>query len=334
MAFPYDTSVLVVDDEAPIRELVATSLSMHGYSCRLASDAQEALNLLAEQESALLITDVRMPGLSGLDLLERVRCLYPNLFVILLTGFAEVPTVVRAMRSGASDFLTKPIRIAELLERVGNALARQQEALAENEERSLQDRRLQQVAEQYQALTEGVLKALAATLETKHPETRAHSERVALCAVHLASALNLNAEEVKAIYAAGLLHDIGKVAVDQSVLDKPGKLDEAEMDQIFAHPVESARIVAPVALSRLTVDAIRHHHERYDGKGYPDHLAGEQIPLSARILAVCDAYDAMTSERAYKPALPYQEGYRRLREGSGKQWDPEIVEVFCTLDPV
>ncbi len=332
MVFPYGRSALIVDDEPAITELVSTSLTAQGFSCRIASNGLEALELLAADESALLITDVRMPGMSGIDLLEQVRVHYPDVFVILLTGSADVPMVVRALRSGACDFLTKPFMLSELSKRVNAALTKRHETLAHQETHRQQEQKLAHVADRYQALTEGVLQALAATLESKHPETRAHSERVALRAAHLAGTLKLPNEDVQAIYAAGLLHDIGKVSVDQSVLNKPGKLDSLEFDQIKSHPVESARIVEPVALSKITVDAIRHHHERYDGKGYPDHLAGDAIPLSARILAVCDAFDAMTSERAYQPALPQDEVQKRLREGAGKQWDPRIVEVFCALE--
>jgi putative nucleotidyltransferase with HDIG domain len=326
-------SALVVDDESSITELVSTALSARGFECRTATNGVEALNSLAECEADLVVTDVRMPGMDGLDLLDQIRVHHPDTSVILLTGSAEVPVVVRALRSGACDFLTKPFTLAELRERVDAVMEKRRQDLAIRAAQAHQEWRLEQMAARYRALTEGILRSLAATLDTKHPETRAHSERVALRAANLASEIGLAGEDVQAIYAAGLLHDVGKVAVDRSVLNKVGRLDEREFEQIKAHPVESARIVEPVALSPVTLDAIRHHHERYDGRGYPDGLAGDRIPLGARVLAVCDAFDAMTNDRAYRTALSYEEGFERLREGKGKQWDPDLVDRFCAIAP-
>jgi putative two-component system response regulator len=299
MPDPAERSALIVDDEASITELVSAALTAHGFTCRTSSSGPEALERLANEESALVVSDVRMAGMDGLELLEQIRVHHPDVSVILLTGSADVPTVVQALRSGACDFLTKPFTLAELRERVDAVMEKRRKEreirLADHE----RARGLEQMAARYRALTEGILQALTEALGTRHPETRAHSERVALRAVNLAMALGLGEEEVRALYAAGLLHDIGKVAVDQDVLDKAGGLNDRELDQIRAHPLVSAQIVAPVSLSPVTMEAIRHHHERFDGQGYPDRLAGERIPLGARILAVCDAFDAMTSERAY-----------------------------------
>lgn len=332
MKFPAEKTALVVDDEHFITELICSSLEHEGFQCMSASNGAEALERLAEQETAFVLTDVRMPGMSGLDLLEQVRLHYPDAFVILLTGAADVPTVIRALRSGACDFLTKPFSLAELSERMTNALVKRCEMVSDRETQQYQERRMEHMALRYKDLAEGVLLALSSALGTKHPETQAHSERVALRSANLAESLQLPAEDVRAIYVAGLLHDVGKVAVDTSILDKPGRLDTQEFDQIRSHPVESARIVEPIALSPVTLQAIRHHHEQYDGSGYPDKLAGEEIPLAARILAVCDAFDAMTSDRAYQSALPCNEGFTRLQSGAGRQWDPAIVEVFCRLN--
>jgi putative two-component system response regulator len=326
-------SALIVDDETPITELVATALTGQGFDCRQACNGVQALHWLAECEADLVVTDVRMPGMDGLELLDQVRVHYPYTSVILLTGSAEVPTVVRALRSGACDFLTKPFTLAELRERVEAVMEKRRREMEARAAQENQAWRLEQMAARYSALTEGILRSLASTLDTKHPETRAHSERVALRAANLASEIGLAGEDVQAIYAAGLLHDVGKVAVDRSVLNKPGRLDDSEFDQIKTHPIESARIVEPVALSPITLEAIRHHHERYDGRGYPDGLSGATIPLGARILAVCDAFDAMTNDRAYRTALSYEEGFDRLREGKGKQWDPTLVEQFCAIAP-
>ncbi|MCC6728218.1 MAG: response regulator [Chthonomonadales bacterium] len=325
-------SALVVDDEPTVTDLVSAILERDGYRCRAAGDGAQALAMLAEQPADFVLTDVRMPGMNGLELLEQVRMHYPDIFVILLTGAADVEMVVRALRSGACDFITKPFRLEGLQERMRLAEQRRADAMREREADAQRRNRLDHLARRYAGLASGVLEALSAVLETKHPETRAHSQRVALHAADLATRLGRPSEEVKALYVAGLLHDIGKVAVDNTVLDKPERLDVTEFDQIRAHPEESARIVAPIASAATTMRAIRHHHERLDGRGYPDGLRGLAIPLGARILSVCDAYDAMTSARAYHPAVPLDEALERLRAGAGSQWDPEVVEAFCALE--
>jgi putative two-component system response regulator len=327
-----EKTVLVVDDESTITDLIINALGSQGFDCRAASNGPEALEMLSERTAAFVLTDVRMPAMSGLDLLEQVRAHYPHTFVILLTGAADVSIVVRALRSGACDFLTKPFSLVELIQRMGVALEKREVYLADLVEHEIQERKLEYISSQYKDLTEGVYASLKAALCTKHPETCAHSERVALRAVQLANALGMSKPDIQALYVAGLLHDIGKVAVDSSVLDKAGALEKEEFDQIKSHPIQSAEILAHVALSPVTLDAVRHHHERYDGTGYPDRLAGEIIPFSARVLAVCDAYDAMTSERTYQPALPPEEGFSRLRAGAGTQWDPLIVDKFCELE--
>jgi putative nucleotidyltransferase with HDIG domain len=321
-----------VDDEPAITELLCAALEEDGFVCYAAHSGPEALALLARRPCAFVLTDVRMPGMSGLDLLEQVRAHHQDTFVLLLTGSADVEMVTRAFRAGACDFLTKPFSLDELRDRMQVAEERRREMLREREADQTKTERLERLAARFDGMVRGVVSSLAMVLDTKHPQTRAHSDRVALRVAEVASALELPAEDVEALYVAGLLHDIGKIAVDSTILEKSGKLDEEEFDQIRSHPAESARIVDPVALSPVVVDAIRHHHERWDGEGYPDGLAGEAIPLAARILAVCDAFDAMTNERTYRPALPVSEGLARLQAGAGKQWDPAIVEVLRALE--
>ena len=322
-------SLLIVDDDEMITDLVAAMLEPDGYRCRMAASGREALSILEAHPTALVITDMRMPGMTGIQLLEQVRHHYPDTHVLLLTGAADVPMVVEAMRAGACDFMTKPFHQEVLRERVSTAVSRREADLARRSAEERRARSLSDLAARYRELSRGVLDALSTALETKHPETRAHSDRVATLSASLATFLGMSEDEVAAIYVAGLLHDIGKVAVDMTVLTKPDRLDNAEFDQIKSHPEESARIVAPIAMSPSTVLAIQHHHERYDGSGYPEGLRGEAIPLSARILAVCDAYDAMVSNRIYQAAVPREEAAQRLRSGAGGQWDGRIVEAFC-----
>ncbi len=332
MASSEDRAVVVVDDEPVITELLCAALEADRFTCYAAHNGPEALAELAKRPCAFVLSDVRMPGMSGLDLLEQVRAHYPDTFVLLLTGAADVGMVTRAFRAGACDFLTKPFSMDELRDRMEVAHERRIEALRQREAEQYKTKRLEHLALRYEGMVNGVVSSLAMVLDTKHPQTRAHSERVALRAADVATSMGMGPDDVQAMYVAGLLHDIGKIAVDSTILEKSGKLDHDEFDQIRSHPAESARIVDPVALSPLVVAAIRHHHERWDGTGYPDGLLGDAIPLSARILSVCDAYDAMTNERTYSPALPAAEGIARLHEGAGRQWDPAVVDMFCRLE--
>jgi len=328
--FPSGSSALVVDDEAPISEMICEALSAEGVYCRSASNGIEALARLAEEHADIVITDVRMPGMNGLELLEQVRSHYPDIFVVLLTGTADVPTVIRALRSGACDFLTKPFSISDLCERVQLAAKNRSERLLEVEEHRENESLVSGLKERCRELHEGVLQSLRTVLDLAHPDTSAHSERVAIRAASMAKEMGSADEDIGAIYLAGLLHDLGKVTLDREIVTKPGRLDSSEMSHMQLHPDRSARIVSTVPLPQVTLDAIRHHHERFDGTGYPDSLRGENIPFSARILAVCDSFDAMVSERTYSPALSVEEGIRRLREGAGSQFDPGVVDVFCS----
>ena len=324
-------SVLIVDDEQDILDLVSEALSVRGFLCRTALNGPEALASLAEFETAFVITDMRMPGMTGLELLDQIVAHHPDCYTLLLTGSADVSVVVQAMRSGACDFITKPFNLAELFQRMDVALEKRNRMLSSRAQVVENEEKLDHIASQFLELTDGVLLSLTAALGAKHPETCAHSERVALRAMQLANAFGLTIDDVRAIYVAGLLHDIGKVGVDRSILEKSTSLEDAEFDQIRAHPVQSAEIAAPVSFSRVTIEAILHHHERVDGTGYPDGMKGDDIPFSARILAVCDAFDAMTSHRNYQAQISSEEGIHRLRQGAGTQWDPIVVEKFCEL---
>lgn len=322
---------LIVDDEVAITELLAATLSRAGYQCKTAHNGMEALVCMAVCQPDYVLTDVRMPGVSGLELVNEIHMHYPETWSLVLTGAADVPTVVQALRFGAMDFLTKPFSLDELRQRMKAISARRAEAVPNRTSNVCQGSPGGGSVELVEEMHKGVVRALSQVLSTKHPETHAHSARVAVYATSLSSSLDMNCMEVESVKIAALLHDVGKVAVDSSVLDKSGSLDASEFDQIRTHPEESARIVAPVAYSAQTLDAIRLHHEHYDGTGYPEGLRGEDIPLAARIVSICDAYDAMTSNRRYRPALSSEEAIRRLRGGAGTQWDPDLVDRFIAL---
>ena len=328
---PVNRSLMVVDDEADVRHVICGSFSKRGFRCGCAASGPEALQKLAESPADLVLTDLRMPGMTGLELLEQLSLHHPTSFVILLTAHADVPTVVQAMRGGASDFLTKPFSLRDLHTRVEAALDKRQALVEELEARQSNERRLEGLLCRYEQLRKGAIQSLTSILDFAHPATYAHSERVALRSAAVANAMGVIEEEVRAIYLAGLLHDLGKVTISRHVLDKATRLSATERIAIRTHAERSAHIASSVELPESTVDAIRHHHERYDGTGYPAGLKGDAIPFGARVVAVCDAYDAMSCERPYRPALPESESVRQLWHGSGTQFDPSVISSFCVL---
>ena len=286
---------------------------------------------LAADPTSLVLTDLRMPGMNGLELLDQIAAHHPFTFVILLTAHADVSTVIQALRGGASDFLTKPFSLRDLRQRIEAALAKRDACVQQWDSAQQDEIRLENLLRRYDDLRNGAIKSLTAIMDLAHPATYAHSERVALRSAAVATAMGANDAAVEAIYLAGLLHDLGKVTISREVLDKPAGLNSTEREAMRTHAERSAQIASSVELPESTVAAIRHHHERFDGSGYPLGLKGESIPFGARIVAVCDAYDAMSSARPYRPALPEEESVRQLCQGAGSHFDPGVIQTFCLL---
>ncbi len=308
-------TVLVVDDDGFVRASLEQLLQVHGYEVITASGGQEALEQIEREAPDLVLTDLRMPGVDGLEVLRRAKGRFPHMAVILLTGYSTLDSAIQAMRHGADDYLLKPCREKELIERIQAALTRQEVFY-----------RLSQVEENLPAIA-----ALVNATEARDLYTRGHSERVAHYATLLAREVGISPEEIRTLWLAGLLHDIGKIGVRDAILYKPGPLNEEEYRRVQDHPVLAAQILSPIAGLRKVVPLVLHHHERYDGSGYPDGLAGEEIPLGARILAVVDGFEAMTSKRAYRPAFSPEEALERLEQNGGTQYDPELVRVWVRL---
>jgi putative two-component system response regulator len=301
--------VLVVDDSAANRELIKACLQGVDCEVRLAEDGAAALDYVKTSPPDLILLDVQMPGMSGYEVCERIKAgekgsLLP---VVMITALDSTTDRVRALGSGADDYMSKPVDRVELVARVRSAL------------------RLKRVYDSLDS-AEQVIYALAAAVEAKDPYTEAHTQRVAETARRVGARMGLSREEQEALYRGGIIHDIGKIGVPDEILLKPGLLDAEEQTRMHLHPIIGEHIVAPLKSGGSLLPMIRHHHERYDGTGYPDRLAGDRIPLLARILAVCDAYDALTSDRPYRQGQSPESALAVLRSGAGRQWDPQIVQ--------
>ncbi len=331
-------SILVVDDEDFIREIICRKLGGGGFECDSAPNAEDALAKIAQNDYDCVLSDIHMPGMSGVDLLRQIKLHNHDLAVILVTGAPDIEAALEAMRLGAYDHLSKPLNLAALEMTVDRALEKKR-LIEENREyqhnlESMVKERTKQLSaanEDLHRLFTGSIKALAQALEAKDEYTQGHSARVAEESVNIARYLSLSDTEVQRMWLAGYLHDIGKIGIKETVLNKPGKLDEEEWDLIQQHPVVAGRILGPIPELSDVIDIIVHHHERYDGTGYPDGLEGSSIPLGARILAVADTYDALTSRRPYRDPLAIEEAHRILEEAAGTYLDPVIARAFLNL---
>jgi putative two-component system response regulator len=306
--------VLVVDDIAANRELLQGHLEDLGYEVREARDGVEALEAVAAEEPDLILLDIDMPRLDGIAVCEQlkahpIRRLIP---IVILTASNDRGTKLRGIAAGADDYLSKPFDAKELLVRT-KVLLRQ---------RALNQRL---------DATEGVLFALARAVEARDRHTIYHAERVGRYAEAIGGADGLGPEDCELLYQGGVLHDLGKIAIPDAILLKPGPLSAEEFSVMRTHSTEGEKICLSLRSVSHYLPIIRHHHERVDGAGYPDHLYGNDIPLGARIAAISDAWDAMVSDRPYRAGLGTDEAISRLRGGAGKQWDNGLVRVFLEL---
>ena len=329
--------VLVVDDETYVREVICRRLTADGYACEQAADAEAALTMLESVAYDCVLSDINMPGMDGIGLLRTIGQNGSGVAVIMITGAPELDGALEAMRLGAYDHLTKPLNLEHLSLTVDRAIEKKR-LIEENREhqRNLESKVRERTKQLHEANVElrklfmGSIRALAQALEAKDEYTQGHSERVAELSIGIGAYLKLDEREIQNIWLAGLLHDIGKIGVRESVLNKAGKLDRSEWEAVHRHPVLAERILCPIEELCDVIKIVRHHHERYDGSGYPDGLVGGEIPLGARVLAVADAYDALTSKRSYREALKVSDALTVLEEASGTQFDPVIVRAFLT----
>lgn len=326
---------LIVDDEPIVRRSLVRMLQAQGFTCFEAGTGREALGVLDQiGEASLVISDMRMPELDGIGLLEAVHQRYPNTAVIMLTGISETTTAVDCLHRGAADFLLKPISVSELHARVSRVLEKRALVLQNRYYQQTLERQVHEQAKRIQELFLQGVQMLARALEAKDAYTRGHSVRVSQYAVGTAQRLGFGGGSLDGIRLGGELHDIGKIGTREAVLHKPGILTDDEFRQISEHPILGERMLLPLAQESPDVlRIVRSHHERLDGRGFPDGLRGEKIPIEARIVAVADSFDAMTTERPYRDSRTPEAAVTELRRVAGTQLDPDAVEAFVDAFP-
>lgn len=323
---------VVVDDEMPMRRVLVRLMQADGFVCHEASNGRAALELLETVPAILVLSDLHMPELDGMELLREVRERHTDTAVVLITAIADVSTAVSALSVGAMDYLTKPFHVDEVRARVRQALEKRRLLMENRGYQQALETRVAEQAQRLEALFLASIQSLADALEVKDPYTHGHSLRVSSYSVAIANVMGLSAEEVRQIEIGGRVHDIGKIGVREAVLNKPGRLTFDEYQHVMTHPGVGWRILTPLLDDvPRALHIVRSHHERYDGSGMPDALVGDQIPLEARIAAVADTFDAMTSARPYRPGVPLTDTLAELRRCSGTQLDPKCVAAFLDV---
>ncbi|MFZ5623253.1 MAG: HD domain-containing phosphohydrolase [Gemmatimonadota bacterium] len=326
---------LVVDDDGDVRAALCKVMESQGFACFEAANGVEALAVLRELgEVPLIITDIVMPEMDGVALLVEVRSRYPDTAVIMLTGVAEVTKAVECMQKGALDYMSKPVLLEEVRTRVASALETRHLRLQNRFYQQHLEARVQQlVTRDKERLLEGVT-SLAHALEAKDGYTRGHSRRVARYAVKTAVQLGYTGEFLEQIRLGAELHDIGKIGTRESVLNKPGPLSPEEFKHITEHTLLGEHILRPFLREKpVVLRIVRSHHERMDGSGFPDGLSADAIPIEARIVAVADAFDAMTTTRAYRQPHPIRDAIEEVHRCAGTHFDPAVVRAFFAAFP-
>jgi response regulator RpfG family c-di-GMP phosphodiesterase len=339
-------SVLVVDDDLAVRELLAEGLESFGYPARTAGGASEALEIIKESPPQLVLSDIDMPGGTGFDLLEEIKAHDSDLDVIMVTGAIDADTAIQAIRQGASDYVTKPFNLAEVqivVERTldkrrlldeNRAYQERLEELVASRTRELVERNKEvgQLYGELQSTYESTLQALVTALDFRDNETQGHSYRVVQYAVVVAERMGVKEPELTEIRRGAILHDVGKIGVPDAVLRKPSKLDEDEWEEMRRHPEIGYQMLKHIPFLASALDIVLSHQERFDGTGYPRGLEGEQIPVGARIFAVVDTFDAMTSDRPYRSALTIEAARKEIERCTGTQFDPAVAATFMSIE--
>lgn len=323
--------ILVVDDEPYIREIIKRGLKSFGYHFKTAGNPQEAIDQLKKYAFELVLCDIKMPLGNGISTLKHIKTHHEDTQVIMLTGVYEISTAIDCLRHGATNYLIKPVDLTCLAFAVKEALEKRRLILENREYQTSLENKVAQQTDHLRRIYLDTVKTIANCLEAKDVYTKGHSKRVTNYAMQLAKAVSAPPELLYQVQLSGLLHDIGKIGIPENILNKPSGLSAKEYNQIKQHPDMSIRILKPVIRDEGIIANIKHHHERFNGKGYPDGKAGEAIPLGARILSVADAFDAMTSDRAYRKAMSKQDAICELERNAGTQFDADLIEPFTRL---
>jgi len=330
--------VLVVDDETPVRAMISAALERQGYTVQLAGGGREALEALETSNFNLVLTDIVMQDVNGIALLERIHALQPNLPVVMVTAVHDISVAIDSMRRGAYDYLLKPFEREHLLSTVERALNHRQ-ALEEsqNYHQSLEEmvrartEMLRHAMEDLEHSYDVTLEALGDALDLKDSETEGHSKRVTAYAIALARAMGLPPDEIKIIARGAFLHDIGKMAIPDEILRKPGRLTPEEQALMREHCSRGYHMLRKIPFLSGAAEIVYCHQEYYDGNGYPNGLRGREIPIGARIFAIADTLDAITSDRPYRKARGFDTAREEILRCSGTQFDPAVVEVFLKI---
>ena len=338
--------ILVIDDDPAMQKVLRIQLENSGFSPFVTVNGKEALNVLDKDlfSPDCILMDIRMPGISGLDLLPIIKSKIPMVPVIMLTAHTDLDTGLKTMRSGAFDYLTKPVRKLDLIETIEKAI-QFRNVLLENERLTIENKKYQRNLEQmveertqelyqaYQMLKEtnlATVRVLAETIEAKDPYTRGHCNRVRILSRELAIHCGIEAEVILHLEYAALLHDIGKIGIPEHLLHKEQTLNPEEKEILEEHPSIGENILKMVDFFTPCLTVVRHHHEWYDGTGYPDRLTGSEVNSLTRIVQLTDTFDAMTSNRPYRSALHSDLALEELKKGKGTQFDPELVDLFIS----
>ncbi len=327
--------ILIVDDEPYIREILSRWLVEEGYECRQAANVDAALVALQQGDLELMISDIRMPGRSGLDLLDEARALYPDLAVIMLTAVDDRDTAIHTLEAGAYGYVIKPFDRNELLISVVNALERRRLSILSNRYRQELENDVRERTAELRLREEEVALRLITAAEHRDAETGAHIRRIGLYSEIIARARGWQEDAAEELRLAAPMHDVGKIGIPDHILLKPGSLTSREFNVIERHTTMGAAILAgsSIPMLRLARQIALTHHERWDGGGYPTGLSGEEIPEEGRIVAVADVYDALVHSRIYRPAMSEHQALEIMQRARGRQFDPSIFDTFVDVLP-
>ena len=326
-------AVTVVEDEPMAQDVLVRAARSWHYECQAAGTAEQALDLLESNPTPIVVTDLRMPGRGGLWLIHEIRKRWPGVGIIVLTAGGEPDATSECLRAGADHYLFKPIKLDELRHVLETTWRTYREECDQSDLRLRLERAVRKQTRRVRRTFLSGMTSLALTMEERDPYTAGHSRRVRDYALDLARALGIDRKRRRLLSLAAQLHDIGKVAVPDAILHKPGALTEEEVAVVRDHPVVGERILTPVVRNREILAGIRGHHERIDGTGYPDRLGGDEIPLFAKLIAIPDCFDALTTSRAYRNAMTCHEALSILRDGAGQHFDAELVRKFVEIAP-
>jgi len=326
-SIPMRETLLIVDDEDAIRKVLHLKLSREGYVCEEANNAEQVVHVLETIPIALVVMDIKMPGKSGIEILPEIKSGYPDTAVIMATAVNDINVAVECLKQGADDYLCKPFNLEEVSLSVQRALEKRRLQLELREYQQFLEQKVEEQMIGTRRLFLGAIEALVSALEAKDKYTGGHSRRVTEIALAVGKELALSVQDMEDLRWGSLLHDVGKIAIHQAIQNKPGSLTPEEYEHIMTHRQIGAHIVRPVVNGKIT-EIIEHHHDHYDGTGLHQVVAGRDIPLGAMVIAVADAFDAMTSDRPYRAAMSVAQAVEEIKRCADTQFDPVIVAAF------